>query len=77
VAAAGDGELTGDGGEEHFDFIAEPNEDGDGDDGNEGEDEGILDQGLAVPFAAMFLEPSLHGCNIVSLCKIFSIKFSA
>jgi hypothetical protein len=75
VAAVGNGELTGDGGEDHFDFTAEPEEDGDGDDGDEGENEGILDQGLSALLIEMFLEPSLHGGDIMILRKTFSIIF--
>ncbi len=49
MAAAGDGELAGDRGEDAFDFIAEPYQRRYGDHGDEGQDQGIFDQGLASP----------------------------
>jgi hypothetical protein len=47
MTASGDGELTGDGGEDKFHLIAQPDQDGDCDDGNKSEDQGVLGQGLA------------------------------
>jgi hypothetical protein len=49
VAAAGNRELAGDGGEDDFDFIAQPDQHRDGDDGNKSEDQGVLDESLAFP----------------------------
>jgi hypothetical protein len=47
VAASGSRELAGDGAEDFLHFIAEPDQDGDRDDGNKSEDQGILDESLA------------------------------
>jgi hypothetical protein len=47
VAAAGNCELTGDGGEDGLNFIPEPDQNRDRHDGNKSEDQGVLDEGLA------------------------------
>ena len=47
VAASGDGELAGDGREYALDLIAQRNQDRDGDHGNEGENQGVLNESLA------------------------------
>jgi hypothetical protein len=48
MTAAGVGELAADGGEDGLHFLAEADEDRDGDDGDERENEGILDQCLTL-----------------------------
>ncbi len=47
VAASGHRELAGDGREDDFDFIAQPDQNRNGDNRNEGEDQGVLDESLA------------------------------
>jgi hypothetical protein len=47
VTAFGHRKLAGNRGEDALDLIAEPEEDGNGDDGNKGQDQGVLDEGLA------------------------------
>jgi hypothetical protein len=74
VAASGVRELAADRGEDDFDFIPEPNQNRDGDDGNKGQDQGVLDEGLA------FLTPSLAECFfmihdiILSFFKLMSAR---
>jgi hypothetical protein len=53
VTASGVRELAVDRGENDSDFISEPDQNRDRDDGNKGQDQGVLDEGLA------FLTPSL------------------
>jgi hypothetical protein len=47
VTAFGDRKLAGDRGKDALELIAEPEEDGNGHDGNKSQDQGVLDQGLA------------------------------
>jgi hypothetical protein len=47
VTAFGHRQLAGDRGEDKLDLIAEPEEDGNGDDGNKSQNQGVLDEGLA------------------------------
>ena len=47
VTAAGIRELAADRGEDDPDFISKPDQNRDGDDGNKGQDQGVLDEGLA------------------------------
>jgi len=63
MAAVGRGELAADRAEYRFHFGTEPDEDGDGHHGDEGENQGVLDERLALPFSAMILHSS-HGCHI-------------
>jgi hypothetical protein len=48
VAAGCDGQLAGDGREYTLDLVAQGNQDGDGDHGNEGENQGVLHESLAL-----------------------------
>ena len=70
MTAARNCELARDRRKDDFDFIAEPNQNRDGNDGNKGQDQGVLDEGLAfpVPFSATrcslmiyVLSDSMHG----------------
>jgi hypothetical protein len=48
VTALGDGDLAGDHREDVSDLASKGNQNGDGDNGNEGEDEGVFHEGLSL-----------------------------
>ena len=56
MAASRNRELAGDGREDGFDFITEPDQNRNGDNGNKGQDQGVFDQGLAF-----LVIPALRG----------------
>jgi len=68
VTASGIRELAVDRCEDGFDFISEPDQDGDGDDGNKSQDQGVLDEGLA------FFAPFLAECFFVVHPTILSFS---
>jgi len=58
VTASGNRELAGDRGEDGLNFITEPDQDRNRDNGNKSQDQGVLDESLALPtfpLAAHFL----------------------
>ena len=48
MAAAGISQLAADGREDALDLVAQGNKDGNGDHGNEGENQGVFHEGLAL-----------------------------
>ena len=71
MAAAGNRELAGDGGEDDPDLISQPDQHRDGDNGNKSQDQGVLDESLAFlplsPATADYLFV-IHGM-IISIRK--------
>ena len=74
VTASGVRELAVDGREDDLDFIPEPDQDRDGDDGNKSQDQGVFDEGLA--FFAPFLAESFFTVHeiIVAFSRLKSAR---
>jgi hypothetical protein len=60
VTAARDGELAGDRREDASDFSAQPDQRRNGNDGNKGQDQGILHEGLAF-LIFLLMKGCFHG----------------
>ena len=60
VAALRVGQLAGNRGKDRFDLLAQINQNRNGDDGNEGEDQRILNEGL--PFFALVAAEEIAEC---------------
>jgi len=74
VTALGVRELAADRCEDDFDFISEPDQNRDGDDGNKSQYQGVLDEGLAflTPFLAEYFL-RVHP-TILSISKLMSAR---
>ena len=74
MTATGIRELAVDRGEDDPDFISEPDQNRDGDDGNKSQNQGVLDEGLAflTPFLADYVF-MIHP-TILSFSKLMSAR---